>query len=100
MATIRTNNMPTEYTELMFHFVSQLEQSLYGELTVFYRDTDDSFSGSISNRGVKFFFTIYEINEQMLNGVSAQDLCKIVLADYRKFLPTRFIKGGTNNETT
>ena len=96
MAIIRTDKMPKEYTETIMCLATYLEDRLYGQVKIFYRDTDDSFTGNIAHRGVVFYFTVYEIGEQILNGVSSKSMGDIIIADYRKFLPTRFIKGGTN----
>ena len=92
MATIKTNGMPKEYTETMVTLATYLELHVYGEVKIFYRVSDDSFVGSIANRGVIFFFTVREVAEQILHGASAGSLGDIILADYRKFIPTRFIK--------
>lgn len=97
MATIKTKGMPREYTETLMCLVTSLEMQVYGEVTVFYKEQDDGFSGRIANRGVIFFFTICEVGEQMLNGVSGQAMATQVIANYRKFLPTRFIKEDSNN---
>lgn len=92
MATLTTNGMPKEYTETLAKLAYQLEDKVYGDVKIMYQSDTDNFVGTISHRGVIFYFTVAEIGEQIINGVGANEIADMVTADYRKFIPTRFIK--------
>lgn len=92
MATLTTDGMPKEYTETLAKLAYNLEDRVYGDVKIMYQSNTDSFVGSISHRGVKFYFTIAEIGEQIINGVGANEMVVLLIADYRNFIPTRFIK--------